>query len=402
MNKPIILALEMVNYEHQHYIEAYLERHITELEFLDSIHYHHSWRFPWTHYRELFELAKKNKIKIIGVNTEGSLAHRDQFAALKCYEALTQNPKHLIITLYGELHILSTKIPNQIKKKIDQNVNITIIHQNLDDIYWKMIQEKNFQGVIEFGTNEFCINSAPPWIKYESMVYWYENLCQDPDFDIHSYLIEYGKKIFNEDTLDDFLKLSKQILTISDLHIDPKELEDFNLYDHTNLDQVQASVKQLGNNELVEFYTFLIQTGHSFRIPGSNIFYCSSYSLNRLSYLVGTNIFYHQLKLNKISAFELYKNLKLTDLSLLILIEAVFGHFFSKIINPYRKCDMYKDLQEFALKPDLDSREKLQYQMALDVLDGKIFYISDKTSLPQLYLACQKLVMFWASIFITS
>ena len=28
------------------------------------------------------------------------------------------------------------------------------------------------------------------------MIYWYENLCDDPDFDIHEYIIENGKKIF--------------------------------------------------------------------------------------------------------------------------------------------------------------------------------------------------------------
>ena len=52
------------------------------------------------------------------------------------------------------------------------------------------------QGIVSFSQNEFCIVSAPPWVKYESMVYWYENLCDDPDFDIHEYIIENGKKIF--------------------------------------------------------------------------------------------------------------------------------------------------------------------------------------------------------------
>ena len=76
-----IVALEMVDARYQFYIDTYLEGHITDLEFLESIDYHDSWRFPWTHYKLIFELAKEHNIKIIGLNTAGTLSERDKFAA---------------------------------------------------------------------------------------------------------------------------------------------------------------------------------------------------------------------------------------------------------------------------------------------------------------------------------
>ena len=110
-NDQCILALEMIHSEYQIYIDAYLENHLTDLEFLDSIRYHDSWRFPWTHYKLIFELAKNHNLKVIGLNTNGNLQKRDQFAADKLAEISQANPNSPLIVFYGELHITKNKIP---------------------------------------------------------------------------------------------------------------------------------------------------------------------------------------------------------------------------------------------------------------------------------------------------
>ena len=79
--KKITLGLELVHHKHQDFIEGFLSGHITELEFLEEINYHESWRFPWTHYSVLFQEAKKGNVNIIGLNSEGSLSQRDEKAS---------------------------------------------------------------------------------------------------------------------------------------------------------------------------------------------------------------------------------------------------------------------------------------------------------------------------------
>lgn len=335
-----VIALEMIHANYQAFIDAYMERHLTDLEFLESINYHHSWRFPWTHYKLIFDIAKKYKMKVIGINTEGTLFERDQFAATTLSNIKKLNPKGKLIVLYGELHITQNKIP-KLFKELEPKTTYTIIHQNLDEVYWQLIDNGQEEGIVSFSDSEFCIISAPPWIKYESMIYWYENLCNDPDFDIHEYIIENGKKFFSDDTDETFLQLSLEITNHLDLEFEQDLIEDFNLYDHTQLEFVEEKLMNNLKDEQLKLYQYLIETNRSFKIPGTNSFYCSSYSMNRISYLVGSHIFHLSVPIQNGNLSN--PSPKLKDF-ILFCYESVYSYFFSKIINPHRKCEMYGDL----------------------------------------------------------
>ena len=100
-----IIGLEMIDHNYQLILDTYLEGHLTELEFLEEIDYHDSWRFPWTHYKLIFELAKKHNIEIKALNKTGDLSSRDKFAASLINEIHTQMPDKKMVILYGELHI---------------------------------------------------------------------------------------------------------------------------------------------------------------------------------------------------------------------------------------------------------------------------------------------------------
>lgn len=339
----ITLGLEMVSKDHQLYIDAYVEGHLTDLEFLECINYSHSWRFPWTHYKLIFELAKKHKLKVLGLNTKGSLIERDKYAADVIHKTLKECDTSKMLVLYGELHITPTKIPRLLKEKLPE-IKSTIIHQNLDEVYWKLIQQEHEQGIVKFNDDEYCIISAPPWIKYESMIYWYENLSDDPDFDIHEYIIEKGAKIFNEDTNDNFLNISLEI--INHLHLTEiiEDIEDFNLYDHTNLEYIEERLERNLSPGLFKFYQGLITKNKSFRLPDSNTYYCSSYSMNRISYLSGINILHIFLEKNKVDTYSILKSRSNIKKFLLFTYESMFAYLISKIINPHRKCEMYNDI----------------------------------------------------------
>ncbi len=335
-----IISLEMVAAKYQIYIDSYLDGHITDLEFLESIEYHDSWRFPWSHYKEIFELAKKSKIKVIGLNIEGKLSQRDNFAAKLIKDTLKNNNISKVLVVYGELHISNNKIPKLVN--FQNEYKQTIIHQNLDEVYWRQVENNEDIEFIKFSDDEFCINSAPPWIKYESMIYWYENLCDDPDFDIHEYIIEKGKKIFGDDTQDNFSILCKQLILACNLNVSNIDYENYNLYDHTRLDFIESSLLELDDIEEIKFYGSYIAKGFSFKLPNKNSYYCSSYSVNRLAYLSGIHIFntYKEEQLDNIpSIFRVKSSTQIVA----IIYEYMFAYFFSKIINPHRKCSLYRD-----------------------------------------------------------
>lgn len=193
----MVLGFEFINIDHQQFVDQYLSHNISEMEFLELINYHDSWKFPWGQYRQLFEFAKKKKLKVIALNSEGSLSERDENASSIVANTLDSGADKIIV-FFGELHILPDKLPQKVQAKISQDVLITVIHQNLDSVYWRISprQKNNQEGnvVVRFQDNEFSIQSSPPWIKYESMIYWFENLTEDPEFDIHEAKREQDRK----------------------------------------------------------------------------------------------------------------------------------------------------------------------------------------------------------------
>ena len=356
-NSEVVLGLEMVSHHHQIYLDAYTDGHLTDLEFLDCIQYHNSWRFPWTHYKLIFEIVKKYQIKVIALNTEGSLSKRDRFAADLIAKEIESKSDAKFLVFYGELHITKNKIPKLLKEKIPL-INQTIIHQNLDEVYWRMTELGKEYGLVSFNENEFCIISAPPWIKYESMIYWYENLSDDPDFDIHEYIIQNGAKTFTGNTEEDFLQISHELA----LHLELKQcldtLDDFNLYDHLNLEYVEEKLKKKISKSLYDNYKKLISLNKSFIFPNETKYYCSSYSMNRISYLAGVHIYANYLKINEVNRLDILQSKSTQQKVILYTFQAMYAFFFSKIINPHRKCMMYKDLEN--LKEDRLAQKAIQ------------------------------------------
>lgn len=359
--KPII-GLEMIDSQYQLILDTYLEGHLTELEFLEEIDYHDSWRFPWTHYKLIFELAKDHNIQIVALNKKGSLRERDEFAADLLSQINHEQPDKKLIVLYGELHIAPNKMPALLEKR-NPKLEQLIIHQNLDTVYWKLAQTETQAETVYFNKNEFCLLTAPPWVKYESMVYWYENLCNDPEFDIHNYIIENGKKIFSDDTHENFSLICEQIINFLGLQITSDQIDHFNLYDHTNLEYVEETLTSSMDTTLRSFYEQLIAKNYSFRFL-ENKFYCSSYSMNRISYLAGIHLLHFYFEKKNLNSITVLSSSDTQSFFTLHIWEGVFAYFFSKIINPHRKCELYLDFK---------SESNRKNQVLLDLFETKTF-----------------------------
>jgi hypothetical protein len=369
--KKFALGLEMIQIDHQIFVDTYLNDQLTELEFLESIEYHDSWRFPWNHYKLIFDFAKEHGIEILALNSEGSLKQRDRKAAEILSEYHENNPSLPLLVLFGELHIVPNKLPKNIMIELKDPIRHTIIHQNIDEVYWKMSAQNNQNQIVKFSYNEYCIQTSPPWVKYESMVYWFENMMEDPEFDIHEYIIETGLKIFGSNVDDNFLLICDEITKNLDLELDPIELEDFNLYDHSQLEYMEELIEKLKPAKLEKFFAHLLETNQSFKLPDQRDYYCSNYSLNKISYLAGIHIFsIYQKQINQ-SSLEIYKGKKKENILILLIFEHMYAYFFSKIFNPHRKCDLYIDLKQKLKMKDLPKTELKTITRCLEIIDGK-------------------------------
>jgi len=379
--KKFKLGLEMVHVEHQHFIDAYIDGHISELEFLESINYSESWRFPWKHYKMIFELVKKEKISVVALNCDGNLEERDQFAAHIIGQELEQDPTQPILVLYGELHILPNKLPKQVLLKTKKELRQTIIHQNIDEVYWILRKNSNEAKIVSFARDEFCLVTSAPWVKYESMIYWYENLVDDPEFDMHEYMTENGVLTFGANAYDNFIQIAQTVTANLKLKIGHEQLENFTLYDHTQLEEIEEYIEDISPKKVQTFYTQLLESNRHFKIPNTFVYYCPSYSLNKMASLAGFHVYNILLQENELSDIDLYQKKQKHEVYIFMTLQNMFGYFFAKIINPHRKCNLYLDLEQQMLETRLKSQKDF-LQNILALLDDEIDIVSFFKKMP--------------------
>jgi hypothetical protein len=368
-NKKLVIGLEMVSSREQEKINSFLSGHITDKEFLEAINYKDSWRFPWVHYSELFTLAREKNISIYGLNSEGSLEQRDEHAASIISKAYNKNKNLQFLILFGELHILPDKLPGKVQEKVNGPLQDLIVHQNLDSIYWQQLQNSNDgrigSSIVKINANEFSLQNSPPWIKLESYVYWFENLLDDPHFDMHEYSIENSIKLFNDNTYDNFSYLTSKICESLNISINSDKLNEFNLYDHQSLEYV---LKESLKSNLSKFYQQLIENNQFFHILDTDIYYCPSYSINRITYIAGSHVFNSMAKCSG----KKFKEKSKVEQFYYWVHQFCFSYFCTKIFNPYRKCSLVMDIKldyESYMASDEGNDNEKVYATALDTLE---------------------------------
>lgn len=366
------IALEFVHIKHQKFINFFLRGHITELEFLESINYKESWRFPWTYYRKFFEIARDNSIPIIALNTEGSLKSRDHKAAQVISKFHKDNLGKKILVLFGEYHIVNNKLPDRVLKATNKSVIQTIVHQNLDEVYWNLYKSGRLKKdkIVKFNKREYALVTSAPWLKYESQIYWYEHLSEDPEFDIHEYIIETGALNFSDNVPDNFAYICEEFIKAYKIKIKKDEIDDFHLYDHIKLDQVTTKLHNLKDTRLENFFNRLIRRGRSFKLAKNNSYFCPNYSINRVSYLAGIHIHHLKLKQQKFNQFKFLKDNDREAIFVYYLFQCMSGYFSSKLINPYRKCDLYGDYKKTIRSKKTKPQKKALYKVGLKLTDS--------------------------------
>ncbi|MBL7666087.1 MAG: ChaN family lipoprotein [Bacteriovoracaceae bacterium] len=379
----LTIGIEFIQANKQKTLDHFLAGHITEMEFLDEINYTESWRFPWSHYRQIFDFCKKNKVSVVALNSEGKLSARDKKAAALIATQMKKFPTKPLLVLFGELHILPNKIPQLVKMNCSKTRH-SIIHQNLDEVFLATLHIG--EQIFKYNANEFCLNNSPPWLKYESQVYWYENYADDPEFDLHEYTLENGLKTFNNETQDNFLQVIKIYLDLLKPQQLTQTLDDFNLFDHKSIKQLKNKTSKLPLKTMQSFVKECIEKNESLRLPMTNSYYCSNYSANRMISLALVHIYF--LCSEQVNKLHQSKELFKTKPQFFTYFVFLFTHSYllSKFLNPHRKCNLYSDFKKIA-------EEDRHAVNLLKLIDSKKFETSffEKRSFFQVYKMAKKM-----------
>jgi uncharacterized iron-regulated protein len=406
--RKIFLGLELVPMHAQDIANDYVDGRISEDTFLSKIDYEKVWGFPWEYYKPLFDLAKKHNMHILGLNSaDEAFKIRDQVAAGQIIDCLENNPDARVFCLYGDLHIATKHIPSEVeklrKKRKLKKIKTTSIFQNCDEIYWKLLDENlaHQVDVVKISTNSYCIISSTPWIKWQSYQSWLDEHVsliegedeedfgyhQSPDFfhDIHRFA----------DDIQDFLHV--KIRSMDEYEVftpfDTKVIEKIYQYFQSMEEAPKKSVQKIMETELIE--------NRSILIPNESVIYLLDFSQNRAaekaSQLVAAKLS------DELCIYE--KNFDEKEIFYRLLLWEAIGFFGSKIINPKRKCDQYKDLknrlEEYKGKKTKGKKHDDKV-VAQQVLQHREFEISrlDSTQAtaprkiyqlrPKLFLACTR------------
>ncbi|MCA8939734.1 MAG: ChaN family lipoprotein, partial [Planctomycetes bacterium] len=284
--RPVVFMLEMVESCHQRFIDDYLSDRMDEEEFLDAIRYHETWGFDWRNYKRIFDVARKHKIPVFGININvdgksNSLVVRDKHAAQLIAAARVFYPNALIGVLYGDLHVAENHLPALTKRELTRlgtKANRVILYQNSETIYWSLVEKgiESTVDVVKMRPNVYCIMNATPLTKFQSWVSWQERDLEMGVSDSDENADMERRSQFEEvlETIDEFFGLKAE------------GLDDFSLLTSHELDSLENLKASTHYDEgQVDHIRQMLRAGRSVVIPQTRTLYLANDALNEAAWL---------------------------------------------------------------------------------------------------------------------
>lgn len=322
------LGLECLPIEKQKWVDQFLNHEISETDFLEKVKWEQVWGFPWDHYRPLFLLAREKGFDILALNdirADATLNAREKKAIRKIREYLSEKPQATLWVLFGEYHLLPSRLPKLIKP-IEKKIQVVL--QNSDPLYFRFIPRGSgvAPSFLSLKDNYLCLQNVAPWIKWQSYLLLLETQ------------LEYD--------LDEGLEVSDHVIQVAKTLADEMQwkfqahwFQTFRTDDHALWQKMRQ--EDLGTRRLMERF---LQEELSFMSFKGGWSYLSRLSVNEvgaLAFLILWQHNHHHL------AWPQSKTLQRSDWMQLIWIFS-FAYFGSKLLNPHRRTPALFEIQEYA------------------------------------------------------
>ncbi|MBI5779689.1 MAG: ChaN family lipoprotein [Planctomycetes bacterium] len=375
--RPIILALEMIQGKHQDILDQYLDNKTDEAAFLKAIDYDKTWGFEWSHYKVILDYAREHKLKVIALNSEPSLStkgekvsslhRRDSVAAKIIAKAHIDNPNAVIIILFGDLHISENHLPLQVDKIITPPPKKLIICQNSERIYWQLALagEEQKIDVVKIKDNVYGVMNSTPLTLFQSCIHWYN---QERQMQTHPAHQDWSDGDIGTSFIDEVAQLIRTICEFLEMEVPKTDsltvctAQDMELLKHIKKETLSAE-------EAKHLETDLLKT-ESYFIEDADTICLTNLSLNHAA--EQASHFIH----HKYTESGTHKAKRSTqDKFYYAVLREAMGFFGSKVINHKRMCYKELDFVDFLAQNKgkrLTTRHlKEVYQISLFVVEHK-------------------------------
>lgn len=200
-----VLALEMLRTSDEAATAAYLAGTLKEAAFLEAIGFHKNWGFAWSNYRPLFEFARENGIRIVGLSPSlgrkrPSLRERDKYAAKVLARQAEAHTDACFLVLMGDLHLAKGHLPAELEKTAKRALRVVVVHQNAEPLYWKLAEQglEHQADAVRLRPGVYCVMNTPPWVKLQSYLRWVEWTADpdaSPDWDKAAYAEDFSEMV---------------------------------------------------------------------------------------------------------------------------------------------------------------------------------------------------------------
>lgn len=338
-DRKVAIALEFVQGRHQKDVDAYLQGTLSDDAFLHAIDHEGHWRIGgWEHFKPIFDLARERGYTVLAIDKASrgaagrSLVARDQYAAQRIAESLTQHPERLVVVLVGELHVAPQHLPEAVKrqmrrgkKKPPQSV---IIHQNCEAIY-NALQRRGLEHhteVTQINQNQYCLLNTPPIVCQQSFLNWLDRdddgeALDTPEQRVREY-VQIVAHFFDLPTGDALDVL--EVATVVDLSF-LRRLQRRGDFSPSAMRQIRAQIMR----------------SESYYIPRAHMVYLGNLSVNHASE-EATHFLRH------VCSGTSGEPRFLVDAFYARCLEEAVGFLGSKLINHKRKCTDVRTLEQIA------------------------------------------------------
>jgi hypothetical protein len=355
----VTLALELVHTESQRALDRFMAGKTSEERFLRAIDYERTWGFPWPPYRELLEVARARRCRVVAINSnpeghdDDHLLERDFRAAEVIVDELQRRPGALVIVFDGDLHVARDHLPlivdTLLRRRRERPRRRLLVHQNAEKIHWALAREGREErvNVVRLADDAFCVLNASPLEKLHSYLNWVsarETLVppEASSWEMDAFLGEREEPPEGADTTPDY---TEQVLAIVQavarfLEVERDDLDAFELFTVNDLDFLDY-LESSGRYTAIELEDIKRQilSNESYFIPKGDIIYLSDFSVANAAE-EGTHFLHHRC-----SGYRWDRPRDLvTDFYLRCVTEAL-GYFGSKLVVPTRPCWTERDCE---------------------------------------------------------
>lgn len=341
-----VLALECIEAKHQKTLQDYLKNKISEKTFLEKIKWQKNWGFSWANYKPLVDYAKAHRIPVFAINLQQrgrsaqSLKKRDEFAAKQLQTIRKHYPKAQIFVSFGDLHLAKAHLPKLLKNK---NENVQVVLQNSEKIYFELLKKKkDFEvDVVRLDANTFCIQSVPPWVKWQNYL-------------LHLEVLEGA----DSEATDEIAGMIQFLVKDLDLGKRFSLVDDIEIFTHAD-ENFWERLEESGITGLEwAWVEAMASKNRSFYLPQLKIAFLAKTSGNHAASLA-TEILLSRLNRNQ------PLNLKMPDGFEELILRQAFIHFGAKLINPHRKALAMEDLKKSLFVDETAKRQEEVLRLAL-------------------------------------